>query len=367
MIYHNLTPPSPEEIEVSIFGPGRGECVVLHLGQNNWIIVDSCINRETREPIALEYLKKFNISPSTAVKLIAVTHWHDDHIQGASKLLKECEKATFVCSAAFLPSEFITFINAFHNRSLITNSGVDEFAEIIKTLWDEYQGRRPQATRLSFAMADRLLFNTQSPFSMKIYALAPSDAAVTLALNSFRELFPKPNTPKRRAVALSPNDVSVVFWVTVGEFNILLGGDLGIGENDSLGWRAIVKSKNRPQSKALIVKVPHHGSKSAYYKPMWEEMTVVNPIALVTPFSSGIKPLPSERDIKRLKKHTNQLYCTNEPKGWKPAKRDSTSEKFISSIIISRRKIEGPMGHVCVRLNHGKNPQIFCFPPARKL
>jgi hypothetical protein len=40
-----------------IIGPGPGECIVLHLGDNEWCIVDSCLPHGSSEPAAVEYLK----------------------------------------------------------------------------------------------------------------------------------------------------------------------------------------------------------------------------------------------------------------------------------------------------------------------
>jgi len=34
--------PEKDEIEVSIFGPGYGECIVIHIGNNEWVVID-CI------------------------------------------------------------------------------------------------------------------------------------------------------------------------------------------------------------------------------------------------------------------------------------------------------------------------------------
>ena len=55
------------EIEVSLFGPGYGECLVLHLGDNTEIyIVDSCIHpHNRRQPVALAYLHHMHIDPAT--------------------------------------------------------------------------------------------------------------------------------------------------------------------------------------------------------------------------------------------------------------------------------------------------------------
>ena len=33
-------PPAPDELEVSLFGRGVGECAVVHLGSGEWLVVD---------------------------------------------------------------------------------------------------------------------------------------------------------------------------------------------------------------------------------------------------------------------------------------------------------------------------------------
>src|SRR4051794_37763128 len=92
-------PPGPDELEVSLFGPGVGECVVVHMGAGEWFVVDSCIDSATGSPAALDYLAAMNIDVSRMVKLVVVTHWHDDHMRGASTLVRRAETAQFVCSS----------------------------------------------------------------------------------------------------------------------------------------------------------------------------------------------------------------------------------------------------------------------------
>ena len=57
----NQTPaerPTAQEIEVSTFGPGFGESIVVHAGNNEWVIVDLCIDSaredQPRWPILTE-------------------------------------------------------------------------------------------------------------------------------------------------------------------------------------------------------------------------------------------------------------------------------------------------------------------------
>lgn len=98
-------PPQPHEIEISLFGPGYGECIVAHLGAGEWMIVDSCIDKSAR-PAALEYLRTIGVNASQHVKWVLATHWHDDHIRGLSDIVSECESAEFACSMALRNKEF---------------------------------------------------------------------------------------------------------------------------------------------------------------------------------------------------------------------------------------------------------------------
>jgi glyoxylase-like metal-dependent hydrolase (beta-lactamase superfamily II) len=105
-------PPALTEIEISDFGPGYGESLVLHLGENNWLIVDSCLDL-TGEPAPLTYLRHIQIDPATSVKQFIATHWHDDHIRGLGRIMRECTSAAFVCSAALRTREFLTLVTAY--------------------------------------------------------------------------------------------------------------------------------------------------------------------------------------------------------------------------------------------------------------
>jgi hypothetical protein len=48
--------PNADELEISLFGPGYGESLALHLGNGQWMIVDSCVDSSSRRAAALGYL-----------------------------------------------------------------------------------------------------------------------------------------------------------------------------------------------------------------------------------------------------------------------------------------------------------------------
>jgi len=90
--------PRNEEVEISLFGPGFGECVVAHLGESQWIVVDSCINSDTRSPVASDYFGKLGVIPATDVQAVIATHWHDDHMGGLAELFAACHRGKNICA-----------------------------------------------------------------------------------------------------------------------------------------------------------------------------------------------------------------------------------------------------------------------------
>ena len=51
--------------------------MLIHFGRGEWIVVDSCVDREGNAA-ALSYLKLIGVDAARSVKTIVVTHWHDD-------------------------------------------------------------------------------------------------------------------------------------------------------------------------------------------------------------------------------------------------------------------------------------------------
>jgi len=89
-------PPAEDEIEISIFGPGRGESILVYLGYNRWIAVDSCVDQIDGSIPALAYLERIGVDIGHNVLLVIGTHAHDDHIAGISEVFRRSEAASFV-------------------------------------------------------------------------------------------------------------------------------------------------------------------------------------------------------------------------------------------------------------------------------
>src|SRR4051812_22448018 len=98
-------PPSPTELEVSLFGPGVGESIVIHLADDRWIVVDSCRDKDS-SCVPLTYLQSLGVALDAAVTDVVATHAHDDHIRGISQLLEAATGATLSVPSAATRYEF---------------------------------------------------------------------------------------------------------------------------------------------------------------------------------------------------------------------------------------------------------------------
>lgn len=175
-------PPGSDELEMTVFGPGVGECIVLHLGNDDWIIVDSCTLPKDAEPVALQYLNRIRVDASTSVRWVIATHWHDDHIQGLAKVLRECRAARFAMSAALSAQQFLQLVLEVdaQNRLVKHNSSASELAGILEILESRATGTYV-AGPSAYAQDGSRLFQGGYGGTAEVWALSPSAATVTNA------------------------------------------------------------------------------------------------------------------------------------------------------------------------------------------
>lgn len=304
-------------MEVTVIGPGYGECILLHVGNGNWVIVDSCLNAESH-PAALAYFRNMGLNPAEVVRRIVATHWHDDHIRGMGKLVEVCAEAEFCCASVLGKDEFLAAVGAMASRPMSnTGSGVQELYKVFSLL----------STRSSepiFAIANRLIYNRDG---CEIWSLSPFDKEFGLFLQEIDSLQPQERETKRRTHTLMPNKIAVVLLIKIEDVVILLGSDL-----DGRGWLEILDAHERPNCKASVFKVPHHGSPNAHEDRVWSEMLHSEPIAVLTPWRKGGRVLPTEGDVRRILSFTRKAYATAlfSISSSKPArKRDGTVERTI--------------------------------------
>lgn len=347
---NSATPPEENEIEISLFGPCYGESALVHLGAGDWMVVDSCLDKERRAPAALSHLRRIGADPTSAVKLIVATHWHDDHIRGLSQLVRACDSARFSCSQALRNEDFLALVHAARDPTMKSTSGLDEFESVISEL---KQRNSPPV----WALANRLLWRREGEYPCQVWALSPSDRLVTKAFESMGRLLADRGSPKKRIPAPERNDGSVVIWISVADKLVLLGADLEYAGTGT-GWSAVVASPNRPTGRAGTYKVAHHGSESGDSPEIWNDLLSENPVAILTPFSLGSVDLPTTGDIHRLRERTPHVFATAQRASQRASFGSGSVGRTKREVLKTYRKLFTGQGHIRIRMK-AKEPTGF--------
>lgn len=336
-------PPADGELEFTLFGPGYGESIALHIGDGSWVLVDSCVN-PAGEPRALQYLNELGVDPARSVRLVVATHWHDDHIRGMARLVTACSNAVFCCASVLCQQEFLAVVGSFGpGRVPGASSGVRELYEVFIRL-------KATAAIPIFALANSRVFVQGA---CEIWALSPNSAEFLNFLQQVGRLLPEQGETRRRIPSLTPNRVSVVLWIKIGDIAVLLGSDM-----EKPGWVDILHNPARPTRRASGFKIPHHGSANAHEPGVWQDMLEPDPWAVLTPFRRGRQNLPRRSDVQRILSSTSKAYSTTQ--GGRltgpPVPRDHMVARTIRESGIKLRSVS--MSSDAVRLRRPSGSQV---------
>jgi hypothetical protein len=301
-------PPQADEIEVSIFGPGFGECIVVHLTDQTWVVIDSCLDAQTKEPAALVYFEKIGVDAAKHVRFVVSTHWHDDHIRGIGKVFGKCESAKFVCAHGLGSEEFRKIISLYSRLFSAGGPGVDEMNQVISTL---KKRRKPNDLVSPKFVSEGTIVYEQRVKQILVKALSPSSAACLAAVARFAEsLLPKEDQRRSRVPLMKPNDLAVALTIKVADLAFLLGSDLEEDGRAGLGWQAVSDQFCETDNSHEGFKIAHHGSENGHHPDVWPKMMKQHAWAVLTPYLHGKKPLPSIQDVERICSLTPAAFIT---------------------------------------------------------
>lgn len=305
-----MTHPHPDEIELSIFGPGYGECQVIHVGSGNWAIIDSCLD-DNGKPAAISYLESLGVDIDSQVSAVVATHWHDDHIKGLSSILDRTSSARFALSAALREAEFLAFLSVFDNQPVRKlDRGATEMLKCLKIA-------RRKSLKTKAILEDTIIVDWDKGelahgYPIMLRALSPP-------IRQYQEFLARINgtaaslngTAKKRLMEPGRNDLSIATYLEVGETSALLGADLEEKTSPEHAWSTVLDLRRCRNPKSFIFKVPHHGSSGAHNVQVWSEL-LHEPISVTTPWKLGGKVLPTTEDRARLVGLSAHAYLTSE-------------------------------------------------------
>lgn len=361
-----MIPPADDELEVSLFGPGFGESLVVHVGSGTWLIIDSCIDASSGVPAPLYYLHQMKVDPALAVKSVVVTHWHDDHIRGMGKVLRACSAARICIPSALHTADFVKAIVTLEGSfSGVVSSGVAEINEVFRS--PQMRAGPVVATENTIIWSARgaTLAHTAD---VELRALSPSGAQGLAMLTRIAEMVRgTKGSNLGRAPRSGSNDLAIAAWLSCGQHTLLFGADLEVHANPACGWNAVkALATQLPGGKADVFKVPHHGSPTGDDPQVWADMLAPDPIAILTPWTHGTG-LPQPGDLDRIRRNTHQGYITNMGRMASVTKRDPAVEKTLKENGIDLLACEGLMGHIRLRKKPNAPWTVERFGAAVKL
>ena len=294
------SPPAIDEIEVTLFGPGYGEAIAVHLGEGAWLLVDSCVDPNAKAPASGTYLEQIGVD-ADQVRSIVASHWHDDHVRGISKLAVRHPNADFVISAVFNERSAAAFLAAYSGAS---SAGLARGA---KELFEVMRARNTVSPALH---RSNILEATLNARNVRVTALSPVPAAYSQFLAHLAQYMPRKNQAINHAPQIRPNFEAVALHIDIGDDAVLLGADLE--EHDSFGWSAVVADQwSAARRPATAYKVAHHGSHTGNCLKVWATLLKPDPVAYLTPFTLGDLRLPTDADKVRMKGNTPHTYISS--------------------------------------------------------
>ncbi|MEM9347350.1 MAG: MBL fold metallo-hydrolase [Planctomycetota bacterium] len=358
-----MAQPKEDEVEVSLFGPGYGECAVVHLYAGEWLVIDSCYGEDRKTPVALNYLQNIGVDVEQAVKWVIATHWHDDHIKGLAQVVNKATSAKFACSTALKCQEFCTLIATMDNFSLVEeSSGINELSEIL-----EIKDRGPD----QWLSENSCFFRKSlSDSTIEGHALSPAAATITNGHREIASMIAKQKNGIKRLPSTNPNHLSVVIQLVFPNFAVLLGGDLQKDTQPDQGWNAVLKLE-RPQNwQSDCYKIPHHGSHNGHDDRIWNEMLYPSPLSMLTPWVRGSKDLPTKDDVQRIKAKTDKLFTTVWPPRVSARRKMPAIDREMKAIAGKKQSaLRNKPGHIRARrkINGESEWEIQLLDGARAL
>ena len=368
--------PARDEIELTLLGPGYGECAVVHIGADQWMIVDSCVkgpllpvdeNGQPRSPAtahpALAYLNEIGV-PFDSVRWILATHWHDDHVHGLDHLLASCRQAVLYISQALAPDELaaMMLMPPLNDRSATNGVQTMQRAIQIATARKRIEAKG-EGVELPLSAAP-------AGHGVRVLLLAPNTASWSSAQRELARLLAEARRPGGNPRVKQParNDSSLVAWVETWAAEedervaVLLGGDLETTGTPDRGWKAVHGSPWRPDGRASLVKVAHHGSANGFHEPVWTDMTA-RPVAVLTPWDRG-RGLPTIQGLAKFAPHSHRVVSTAPPPVRPVVRSDRTGRRRpVLPTVYGRVTARRPMSASAAD-PHGPGWTVDVLPPA---
>ena len=336
--------PDEDDLEVSVFGPGFGECLAVHMPGGKWILVDSCRDSR-RRPASLAYLEEMGIAAESDVAMVVASHWHFDHVDGIAEMVAECRSAEPVMSLALHTRELLAFA---HAAQYLGSGTVPRPIAELQQLTETIDTAQP-ARYITLSQARmKLLESRYGTLTTSVDSLSPSPASVSVAMSDLSQSRLEAGK-ELEAPQPDQNAAAVVLRVRSGNVSMLLASDLEIQADPARGWRGVMDAWGDDGHQSQVIKIAHHGSANGDPEIIWSDLLTEMPIGIVTHFHNGSVHLPLASQVELIAQRCSGLFSTS-GYSWAPMalSAESAAERLAQGKPLSPRP--AGLGHVRARI-----------------
>jgi hypothetical protein len=295
--------------------------------------------------------------PTAAIKAVVVTHWHDDHCKGISRILAAAPTARVWIASVLIDKEFLQFATRMEkNQTAVAGNKLSEFLGVIREIH-----RRHEAGLVTFGFAAARTSMYQLPANLsghgldcQLLALSPSHGDALNFKDRIAQHVPKARQTKISVPSPRPNDVSVASMICIGPNAILLGADLENSGTPTAGWEAVLNEHQQMNfgPKAALYKIAHHGSESSYNPEVWEKLIANDSTAVLTPWRRAGGRLPTPEGIRFILSQTRTAFATASDARSRQSRKGrppGVGQFLRENRSIRLRSLEAPFGAVRFR------------------
>ncbi|MBL8634392.1 MAG: MBL fold metallo-hydrolase [Myxococcales bacterium] len=303
------------QISLIVFGPGRGEAIVLVLPDGSIGVVDGCREPEKNDPVGRgdpvrELLATMG---RRRLRFVCLTHPHADHYPGLGRLL-QWHRPEKVFVTLPLTGDYKKVFLAY---SAALEKGVPPAEKGgLERFYAQVERFESSGGEINHMDERKLLLeeNSLCGARLAIWSCGPAPADVKRTLNDLlgyaqAHATKAPLPPE----TIDPNIASGALHVHWGDAGLLLTGDLLRGEHPLSGWNKTESWLCPPGHPVQVINVAHHGSEGAHHDGLWAKLQPK--LAIVTPFQNAQNGQPPKRsDLDRLASTATVVVTT--PPAW---------------------------------------------------
>lgn len=308
----------PKRLGIHVIGPRHGESVVLHLPDGGIGVIDSFAGRVKAHPV-IDYLNA-QFTGLKELRFFALTHPHADHCYRAAEILDAFPAQEIWIYDPFPLGQVQDYYYELQNKgsadAIEKAMGLPAGSVSMSLL--EFE-KRFLALKKAKTLKYRTLMNKRGAEicekKVKIHFLTPGDDQRLAYKQQIAALLKKVSADGTTLADLEKlseadhNLASGAVLIEYGKSRALLMADA----EDKLWEEWLAGNPELAKWKPVhFVKSAHHGSPNGFHAKLYTELAdPVLTLAVVTPFSKGRTPLPTEPGVKSLQGRVKSVYCTN--------------------------------------------------------